>query len=192
MPIITGNTRESNMSKSIDAGRTEEIADMLDGMLGEGEAIIARHNGSVIEVSATSGAMRVEHPQLYGRLLAASEDISNAGTSLLPIVGIGAMGVCLAIQLEWFEAFGIDAEKVRSFWFYGAVMLAGFFVFAYLVTVLERRAFRRHRGSLAKAAREAGYDRFVLLSEIEGDASLKNVAEAIKTERNFEAERDSF
>ena len=180
------------MSKSIDAGRSAEIADRLDGMLEDGEAITARHNGGEIEVSATSGALRVEHPQLYGRLLAASEDVSNVGTSMLPVVGIVAMGVCLAIQLEWFEAFGIDAEKVRSFWFYGAVLLAGFFVFGYLVTVLEAQAYRRHRGSLAKAAQEAGYDRFVLLAQIEGDPSLNDVTEAIKKDRKFEADRELF
>jgi hypothetical protein len=177
---------------SIDPARSTEIVVMLDGMLHDGESITVCNNSEHIEILNESTDLRSEHPKLYGRLLSTSEQLSDAGTSTLPIIGIVCLAFCLAIQLDWFEAFDIDTEKIRSLWFYGGVLLGGFIVFGFFVTVLEGRVFRRHRQSLAKAAQDADYDRFGLLSEIEGDPSLTDVAAAIKKDDRFGSDRELF
>ena len=53
-------------------------------------------------------------------------------------------------------------------------------------------SYRRARAGIVNAAREAGYDRYTLLAEIEGEENLSDVAKAIKKDSHFDVDRELF
>lgn len=174
--------------KEIDDHRAAEIAAALDGRIRTGESIVARRGESGVEVRlAEESSIQRSHPEMYGQLLSANEQISQAGTTIIWVVGLISLGVCAAIYREWFASIGpIPVEKLHSFWTYILVLGIGFTIAMYLTELAEARVYQRWKRTIVEALERAGMGRYHLLAQLEGHVEVKAVANMIKRDQRFE------
>lgn len=167
--------------------RTARIAAALEGILETGDAFLVRRAADRIEVTRPEPEepppLDKAHPELYGHLLQVSEELSDAGSSLVWIGLAAVAGICLAIHMQWLDSvLGIDAQRLRSFWVYGFAMVVGLLSFGSLSGVMERRVYAQRRAGLMASIRQAGFTPRTLLARIEKDEDLDDVATKLKTD----------
>jgi len=167
--------------------RQEEIAESLEGLLVDGERFVVDcHDGRVDLQSIEEANLKPlaeEKPELYGHLLAVSEALSDAGSSFVLFAMITVAGICLAIHMDWIDTFlNVDVQKIQSPWVYAFVLIACFFASGQIALWIEASAYRRHRGEVIRAVRDAGLTRWHLLARISQDEDLSNLVEKLKTD----------
>ena len=174
--------------KEIDDDRAAEIAAALEGRIRTGESLLVRRGETGIEVRLSEeSSIQRSYPEVYGQLLSASEQISQAGTSLIWIIGLISLGVCAAVYREWFQNFGpIPVEKLHSFWTYLLILGVGFTISMYLTELQEARVYQRWKRTLVEALERIGMGRYHLLAQLEGHVEVKAVANMIKRDQRFE------
>jgi len=173
-----------------DNERRSRIAAALEGVLEKGDAFLVRRAGDRIDVTrrnpGESPPLDEAHPELYGHLLQVSEELSDAGSNLVWMGVAAVAGICLAIHMQWLNSvLGIDAERLRSLWVYGFVMVVAFFFFGFVSEQMERRIYARRRGELMRTIRQAGFTARTLLARIAKQEDLKNVADKLKTDAEW-------
>lgn len=162
--------------------RKSQIVASVDHLVRPGEAWVIRRNKGELEVEEEGrSALASTHPELHGRLLQANEGIKSAGGWMLIFGTLAVAAGCLAIHLNWLDSIlGAKAESLRSFWLYGFAIVASFFVLAWITDRMESMVYRRFRSSIINALPAARITPHQLISLIEGDAALSNVAQYLK------------
>lgn len=175
------------MATEIEDDRASEIASALAGRVRTGETIVVRKGESGIEVrSSEETPLRRTHPEMYGQLLSANEQIVHAGISYIWILGLISLGVCLAVHREWFKALGtIPVEKLQSFWTYLLVVIGGYVISMYLTEFAEARVYHRWKRTIVEALEKAGMGHYHLLQELEGHVEVKAISDMIKRDQEF-------
>jgi hypothetical protein len=152
--------------------------------------------GAIVVATAEQGVpsdLRESHPELYGQMVAASEQIGDAGSCLLTIILLVIGGViCAALDQGWLLGL-TDSEVVRgllqafaSWWGNALVFLVMFGLSMPVDTMLKRRAYRRHRDRILYTADAAHIRPHALLAHIEGDGSVEALASWLKKDANLE------
>jgi hypothetical protein len=175
------------MATEIEDDRAAEIASALAGKVRTGETIIVRKGEAGIEVrSSDETPLRRTHPELYGQLLAANEQVVNAGVTYIWVLGLISLGVCVAIHRGWFTKIGsLPIEKFQSFWTYPLVFVAGFIISMYLTEFAEARVYHRWKRSIVEALEKAGMGHYHLLQQIEGHVEVKAIGDLVKRDQEF-------
>ena len=171
----------------------EAIAQALDGVLQDGDEFFVRRRGDRVDVTVPGGEgsslLADAHPELHGHLLDVNEVLANTGGNLIIFGMLASLALCVAIHMEWIgSVLGIDARHLRSFWVYGLIMVAAFFVCVLIISMMEWLKYRGRRGELLAHIRRAGLTRRSVVAEIQGDPSLKDVAAKLKTDRGADRE----
>lgn len=167
--------------------RQQEIARVLDEILDDGERFAVDCHDGCVDVQPIEEAnlrpLSEEKPELYGRLLAVSEILSDAGSNFVLFAMITVAGICLTIYMNWTDTIlGIDVERLQSFWVYAFALTACFFLSGHVALWIEASTYRRHRNDLIQAIRVAGLTRWYLLARISQDEDLSNIVEKLKTD----------
>ena len=175
------------MAMEIDDDRAADIASALAGRIRTGETFVVRKGESGIEVRASDETpLRRTHPEMYGQLLSANEQIVHAGVSYIWIFGIFSLALCVAIHREWFKTFGsIPVEKLQSVWTYLLVVVAGYVISMYLTEFAEARVYQRWKRTIVEALEKAGMGHYHLLQQIEGHVEVKAISDLIKRDQEF-------
>ncbi len=170
-----------------DHSRQEQIADAVDQFIKPGEAWVIRKEEAGTDVTLEGrSALATTHPELYGRLLQVSEQLSNAGGSLCIWGPLLVLLLCLGLHLNWFDAaLGPFVDKLRNIWLYLLAATISFFLFGSLATFWERLAYRQYREAILRALDDANLPPHRLIALIEGDKSLDNLADQLKADRQL-------
>ena len=92
-------------------------------------------------------------------------------------------GLSSAPSQDWIDTFlNVDVGKIQSPWVYAFVLIASFFASGQIALWIEASAYRRHRGEVIRAVRDAGLTRWHLLARISQDEDLSNLVEKLKTD----------
>ncbi len=176
------------MAREVEQSRLMEIAAALNGRVRNGEELLIRRGEDGVEVlHAEETPIRKAHPDLYGKLVAANEQIASAGTSILWILGLIGLGLCVSIHREWIDHVGpLTVAKAQSFWTYLMIMVGSFIVSMYVTELFEARVYENWKKTLVDGMQAAGLERFLLLSQAEGHVELASVARKIKRDTRFE------
>lgn len=166
-----------------DEHRSTQIAQAVDRLVEPGEAwIVRKKKANGIEVlPENTSPLAATNPELYGRLLQINEQLSNAGGSLCIWMPIGTLILCLGLHLGWFDGLFEDTlEKIKSVWFYAIAIVVSFFLSAGLAQAQERGRYHRYRSVLLQAIEKSQISPHQLITQIEGDEALDNLADQLK------------
>jgi hypothetical protein len=171
----------------VDEDRKIKIAVALDDVVWPGETWIIRRKGAKFEVEeGNRSSLADDHPELYGRLLQVNERVSEAGGWMVIVGMLCTLAFCVAVHLDWLVPLAGDKlEPVRSFWFYGFALVLAFFAFAGLAKLWEGVVYRRYRDSMLQSIEKAGTTPQVVLVQIEGDESLDDLADRMKSDEGL-------
>ncbi len=179
------------MSQTLEEKRIAELTEMVEDFLCEGEAFLVRCEEDQIEVVPAQHAnpIRRNHEELYGLMLSLNQQLAQAAT--LPRWGVRlfVFASILALHLEWFSGLGlpINFAKLQSGWVYGLLFAFGFATNSLIKEWTQHGIYARRRSELQQYITEAGLPKYRVLTEIEGDASLSNVASMLKKDHAQEA-----
>lgn len=176
-----------NGSEPWNQDRIEQIQDLLDGVVDEGECYLVRcHNGE-IEAAAMSKEgivpLRLTHEELYGCMLSINEDISAAGSHLMSVMFFAAVAFCVGIHLQWFAELSPFLAKFNSLWFFLPFLALVIYVGKTISWIVGDRVYSFRRNELLQAIFESGLSRYQLLSRMEGDPSLADLATVLKKDK---------
>lgn len=176
------------MARELDDDRVADIASALNGRIRTGESLLVRKGEAGIEVHVSDESpLKETHPELYGQLLSANEQVSQAGMSYFWILGCLALTACIAIHREWFDKIGtLSVDKLQSFWTYVLVVGAGFVMSIYLTEFAEARVYHRWKRTITEGLEKAGMGRYPLLALLEGHVEVKSIGDLIKRDQHFE------
>ncbi|WP_146520606.1 hypothetical protein [Stieleria varia] len=125
--------------------------------------------------------LRDEFPELYGQMLVANEQISNAGTLSIWILLFANVLICVGIHKAWVAApLGIPVANLQSWGVYLLITIFFIIVFSMYTTYAEKAAYRRMRDSIEAELRKQRQTFPWLLAQIHGDESLKSLAEQLR------------
>ena len=171
------------MSTIDDDEKRQAVADALYPILEEGDMYhVACEDGEILISEPDFSTCRDRHPRLFGRMLSLNAELAEAGGHLTYVLLLGAGAFCLGLHLRWWDSWmGEDvAERMRSIWFYFFVFAIVFKINGLIGVRLENYIYRGRRDDLLAILREEDLDRDVLLSIIEGEESVANVARQLK------------
>ncbi len=128
-----------------------------------------------------SSELKKEHSELHGRLLIANERLENVGTMLIWMMLLAVVGACVALHKAWLDpVFGIPVENLQGWGVYSLILLVAFVFYSIYNEVAEKMAYRRIHPSIENYLSQNGLSLPWLVSQIEGDESLSEVAEQLK------------
>jgi hypothetical protein len=170
-----------------DHAQKNDIAKAVEHLVKPGESwIVRKGEDAEVEVSReTTSSLATTHPDLYGRLLKISEQLSSAGGSFI-IWGILAVVVmCVGLHLHWFDSLlGEFVENIRSIWFYLVATVVAFLASVELAQLKERGMYRRCRESILQDVKAAGISPHGLITLVEGDDALSDLADHLKKDKD--------
>jgi len=161
--------------------RTGEVQDALSDVLENGDRfVVSKHDGTIAVVVAPS-KLKEEQPQLYGTLLSLNQALVDAGGLLTIFFLVGAAGISVALHVHLLDTLiGPRAEDLRSVWLYLFLLVAAFVVGGQIATMIERSTFNNAREEVLAEIENAKLERMTVLTLIEGDPALSNVAEHLR------------
>lgn len=161
--------------------RAEVVKKALDGVLQDGERWVVSRTKGEVEVRDAASRLKEENPRLYGVLLTHEQAIAEAGGMLFFGALLGAIGVSIALHVRLLDGpLGDHAAQLRSGWVYAFLIIVAVIGSLRLCGHFERQAYARRRDELLDEIGQAGLDRPTLLTLLEGDSALSNVAEHLK------------
>jgi len=169
--------------KMAEDDRAKEIAGAMEHLLKPGDAWIVRRSeeNGIEAVPEGRSKLASTNPELYGRLLTISEQLSSAGGALCIWGPVLVLVLCLGLHLNWFEnVLGGNAEKFRSIWLYGLAFVIAFFLFGGIAKVWERMKYKQYRDGVLSALDQAKVTPHRLIADIEGDEALEHLADQMK------------
>ena len=171
-----------------DDDRKTQIVKAVDHLIQPGETWVMKkgeENGIEVLRDGTS-SLESTHPELYGRLLKVSEQLSNAGGGMCIWGPLLVLVFCLGLHLNWFDGvLGGAADKLRSVWFYILAAIVSFFAFGSLARTWERLKYRQYRDAVLRASEDEQITPHRLIANIEGDEALENLADQLKADSDI-------
>jgi hypothetical protein len=190
------------MATERDDARGRKIARQLDGLLDEGQSMLVRCETGVIKVFEVEGEddeltrvspLRDSHPELYGRMLALDQAVDKAGGFLLGLLWIVTT---VTFVLTWSGAldglFGLALGHIISFWMILPFVIVMGIVTSQIGNVFEKAKYAGLRGALHAAIDGSGLTLPTVLSKIEGDQAVSNLAERLKIDIERGPAKDSW
>jgi hypothetical protein len=161
--------------------REDVVKEALADVLHEGERFVVSRSKGDVEVRDAGSRLKEDNARLYGHMLGLNQTLSEAGTNVLLWGIIVGCGLAIGLHVQAFTAVLGDHEvMLRSGWVYGFIVVAVTMASFSVTTRLERAAYERNRDALMEEIASANLDRPTLLTLIEGDSALSNVAEQLK------------
>jgi hypothetical protein len=128
-----------------------------------------------------------EDPDLYGMLLLADQKIGNVGTVSIWIWALLGLGSCVGLHMRWFDALtGMDCSAFRGFGVYMLICTTAFTLFATIDSWQERSVYYSMRNEILNALQKNGRSVYSILTTIQSDELLKNIAGQLKDDRNIQ------
>lgn len=128
--------------------------------------------------------LKVEHPQLYGKLLEVDAALKDAGGMLVIVYLLLLIVTYCGLWFEWYKRIpqlaGVDLGSV---WVYALVFVVIGGVWIAHFQVVQRLCYEQYRHELMQFATNAKLTKYQLMAEIEQDAAVRDVAEALKRDR---------
>jgi len=187
-------SQESERERFIRKG----VQDLLD----EDEVFLIQREGSGAVtvrqmdeegVAGLISPLRGTHPELYGQITSASEQIGSASSCLLMLVFLGlAAGICGALGTGLFldhipEGMARSAvSALASWWGYALVVIATMMIWSKLDDYLEWRSYKKHRDRILYAADSASIRPEPLMAFLQGDQAAEKLLAYLKKDRNLE------
>jgi len=132
-------------------------------------------------------ALKTQHKELYGLLLAANQRLSSVGDQVLWILVLLAAAASVGLHLEWLDEWiGYPLGGLRNLYVYVLIWLAAFALFGLFLDTRKKAVYAQLRPELAGVMRRCGYTQYTLLAEIEGDPGLSLIAERIKQDPDMD------
>jgi hypothetical protein len=162
--------------------RIERLAENLRDVLKDGDEVLIQFLNDEMRISESwTSKLRAEQPRLHGRLLSIDQQLES---SWLPYVAcLLAAGVLLfGLQVGWWEGvFGeVVCEKLNTWWFYLVAFALAFYAGSLFEDWHARRTYARHRASLVTLMTECGYDRDLLVSQMNNESEFNAVLTLLK------------
>ena len=131
-------------------------------------------------------AIKGTHKDLYGILMTASRRISNVGTFSIFILGAGALGLCVAIHMRWFDYLvGIPVDKLRGWGVYAVIIVVAFILFITHLNIRGNQVYRQFKSRILRSIQEADMTVESLLTDIADDEALSDVKEKLMEDKNL-------
>lgn len=168
-----------------DEDRAGDIAKAVDHLLQPGETwvIRCREEDGIEVVPEGMSVLASANPELYGRLLKVSEQLSSAGGAICIWGPLMVLVLCLGLHLNWFESLlGENVNKLRSVWLYIVATVVSFFLFGGIARAWESVKYRQYRDGVLQAIDRAGLTPHRLIADIEGDDELEHLADQLKAD----------
>jgi hypothetical protein len=168
----------------VDEDRRQRIVQAVDRLIEPGEVWVVRKEGTgvVARVSGQSD-IALTNPELYGRLLRVNSLLCSAGGAICIWMPLLVLLCCVGLHLGLFEPlWGNALDRIRSVWFYIAVLIISFFLSGGLARAWERIKYRRFREPLMEALRDAEIPPHRLIAEIERDEALDHLSDQLKSD----------
>ncbi len=166
--------------------RANEIARAVNPLIKPGEAWVVRKSEESTNAMAFpqgTSSLTATNPELYGRLLKVSEQLSEAGGALCIWGPIVVVVCCLGLHLDWFQGvLGEAANKFRSLWLYIVAFIISVFLFGGLARAWERVKYGQYRDEIMRVLDDAKIPPHRLIALIEGDEALDDLADQLKTD----------
>jgi hypothetical protein len=136
-------------------------------------------------LETSTGTVRREHPELYGKLLEANAAISDAGGGLIFFVYLVLLLTAYCgLWMGWYRQVPVLRRmELGNIWVYALVFTVVTGLWICHFNWLQRLCYGRHREEILELLRPTKMSRYVFLAEIEGDQSLSEVAAAMKRDR---------
>ncbi len=132
-------------------------------------------------------AFQEAHEELYGFLLLANQKIANVGTALVWFIGASVFALCVTIHMRWVDhVFWIPIERLRSVLVYLLIAILSFMAYVIVSTLRERAVYYRFKPELLMFLQRDNVSVYSLLSLIDRDRRLKDLAEQIKDDPGFQ------
>lgn len=133
----------------------------------------------------TPGAkeLKQNHPELYGRLLIANEQISESGVTLFFVGVMLWVGSCVAIHQAWLDGIaGIPLAKLQSLWVYiGFAILLGGAVLLFN-QFRQPMIYRRHKQLIETEVGRIDRSLPWLVTQINDEPQLSSIAEQLRND----------
>ena len=174
-------TEELNADDERDE-RIHRLTENLRDVLKDGDEILIQFlNDEMLITESRTSKLRAEQPRLHGRLLSIDQQLSmNWFPYLACLLVAGAM--LFGLQVGWWEgALGEAAcEKLNSWWFYLVALAVALYAGATIDNFQSKRTYWRHRAALVQLMAECGYDRDLLVSQLNNEEELSRVVGMLK------------
>jgi hypothetical protein len=136
------------------------------------------------EPSGSPSPIKHQHPELYGKLLEVDKALQDAGAPLLLLYLILVLVVYCGLWFGWYKIIpGLEEVDLGVCVVYALV--GGVFTAIWLAhcNLRQRRCYQQHREEIVEFLHGAGLSRYQLLTDLEGDKSLRDVSDALKRDR---------
>ncbi len=138
-------------------------------------------------VGSTKLSLADEDPDLYGMLLLADQKIGNVGTASIWIWALLGLGLCVGLHMRWFETLtGMDCSAFRGFGVYMLICTTAFTLFATTNSWQQRNVYYGMRNEILNALQKSGRSVYSILTAIQSDDLLKNIAGQLKDDKNIQ------
>lgn len=167
--------------------RIRAFENALKDLLQDGETFLVQKNGDrvLIDVPIPGktrySPVRFLYPDLYGCLLSADKQISEASGCFVTCLGfIMAGALCLAVHLE-LSVFA-SLAPLRNIWVYFFVLICSSWITFWISELREKFAYRRVKTRVLKTIQDSEIHLHFLLAYIEDDVHVEKVSEYLKKE----------
>lgn len=117
-----------------------------------------------------------KHKDFYGLLMLYNEEISNAGTVLIWILGTLGFALCAAIHQRWFDSLlGIPVDKLRGIGVYILIALTVFSIFVVITESEESRIYNSIKPDILDYLQQNRISIGSLLVDIKDDPEVKDI-----------------
>ncbi len=165
--------------------RFGEIARAIQEYMRDGEELLIRSedDGISIEPHKSPNRFRILYPKMYGRLASISTQM-NLGCMPTFIAWFVGLAWIFVINSSWGDLLDEQfVEPMRSWWFYG-LLLVGLTLGSFsLLGVHKARVYRRNRTELIRVMQAEHFDRDLLVALVEDLPNLEHVVKQMKLDR---------
>lgn len=179
------------MSQTLEEKRIAELTGRLEDFLCEGEEFLIRCLEGQTEIipGPEVSPVRRNHEELYGFLLSLNQQLGDAARLFRWIVRLLFLSLILGLHLDWFSGFAlpINLAKLQSWWVYALIFLFGYAINSLIKELAQHYIYASRRSELLRLLNESGLPKYRLLTQIEGDSALSDVAHMLKRDHAQEA-----